>query len=300
MRHRRISVRGIDLAYFEWGDPGARGPGGETLVMLHATGFHARCWDGVIRTLGDGFHVVCPDLRGHGRSTKRGPYEWDEFGADAGAFVDALGLDRVIGVGHSMGGHAIVQAAAMHPQRFRALLLVDPVILHPDAYARQPSFVARELHPVGRRRNRWRSAEEMFERFADRHPFRLWDRQVLMDYCQHGLNQERDGEELVLGCPPWVEASIYAGTTGRDIHKTIRTLAHPVVVLRAHRQRQDQQSTPTDFAQSPTWEGLASAFPNGRDVHYPELTHFIPMQRPDLVASQIRGLIQSTSVHQPS
>ena len=42
-----------------------------------------------------------------------------------------------------------------------------------------------------------------------------------------------------------------------------------------------------DFSQSPTWEGLADAFPRGRDVYRPELTHFIPMQRPELVAAAI-------------
>jgi hypothetical protein len=39
-----------------------------------------------------------------------------------------------------------------------------------------------------------------------------------------------------------------------------------------------------DFASSPTWHGVAAAFPDGRDVYLPELTHFIPMQDPELTA----------------
>ena len=295
MREGRVAVRGIELAYFEWGVRV-----GPTVLMLHATGFHARCWDGVIRKLGASMHVIAVDQRGHGRSTKAPPYDWSEFGADAAAFVEALGLDDVIGVGHSMGGHAAVQAAGEHADRFRALLLVDPVILDPAAYASPALFHSAVDHPVSRRRNRWRSAEEMFERFKDRHPFSVWVPEILMDYCRFGIVPDGDG--FVLGCPPRVEAAIYTGSAGRDIRETIAKTTKPVVVLRAMaappeaaRPSPDGQGTPDtgamDFARSPTWPRLAAAFPNGRDVHRPELTHFMPMQAPDLVACHIRELV---------
>ena len=285
MRQDRVTVRGVDLVYFEWGDPA-----GQTVLMLHATGFHARCWDGVIRSLGEDLRVIAVDQRGHGRSDKRGPYEWSEFGADAAALVDELDLEGVVGVGHSMGGHAVTQAAAQRPHRFRALLLVDPVILDPAAYADHPMFASAQGHPVARRRNRWQSVEEMFNRFADRHPFNLWDPAALLDYCRFGLLPEGGGFELA--CPPLVEASIYQGSAGRDIGDAIRTLPHPVGVLRAQERNPDTRSPTTmDFARSPTWPGLAAAFPDGRDIHHPELSHFIPMQRPDLVAEEIRKLI---------
>ena len=119
-----VTVRGIDMAYVEWGS--GESP---TVLLAHATGFHGRCWDAVARELGDGVHVVAPDLRGHGRTTKRGPYDWREFGADVTAFVEALDLTGLVAAGHSMGGHSIVQAAGRQPGRFRKLLLVDPVIM---------------------------------------------------------------------------------------------------------------------------------------------------------------------------
>ena len=265
--------------------------------MLHATGFHARCWDGVIRAMAQSMHVIAVDQRGHGRSAKAAPYNWAEFGADAAAFVEALDLDGIIGVGHSMGGHAIVQAAGAHPNRFRALLLVDPVILDPGAYAASVSFGSAQTHPVARRRNRWASPEEMFERFRNRHPFSLWVPEVLMDYCRFGL--VRDGDGFVLRCPPNVEAAIYTGSAGRDIRETIYRLNHPVVVLRAKaRTLPERAGTPDaramDFTASPTWPGLAAAFANGRDVHRTDLTHFMPMQAPELVAEQICGLAEAT------
>ena len=284
-QQRSVTVRGIDMAYVEWGS--GESP---TVLLAHATGFHGRCWDAVVRELGEGVHVVAPDLRGHGRTTKRGPYDWREFGADVTAFVEALDLTDLAAAGHSMGGHSIVQAAGRQPGRFRKLLLVDPVIMDPAQYAdgnaRFSAGSATE-HPVARRRNAWGSVDAMFDRFVDRQPFRLWRRDVLMDYCRYGL--VADGDGFVLACPPLVEASIYMGSAGRDISKIITALPHPTVVLRGHRKA--ERDGEMDFTQSPTWPGLAAALPNGRDVYLPDLTHFIPMQRPDLVAAHIRELL---------
>ena len=284
-QQRTVTVRGVDMAYVEWGT--GESP---TVLLAHATGFHGRCWDAVVRELGDGVHVVAPDLRGHGLTTKRGPYDWREFGADVTALVEALDLTGLVAAGHSMGGHSIVQAAGRQPARFSKLLLVDPVIMDPDQYADgNARFTAASAteHPVARRRNAWGSVDAMFERFVDRQPFRLWRRDVLLDYCRHGL--VADGDGFVLACPPLVEASIYMGSAGRDISEIIATLPHPTVVLRGY--RKSERDGEMDFTQSPTWPGLAAALPNGRDVYLPDLTHFIPMQRPDLVAAYIRELL---------
>lgn len=289
---RRVAVGDVELAYFEWQGDGD----GPTVLLVHATGFHARCWDGVIRALGDGCgRVVALDMRGHGRSEKKPPYDWRQFGIDLTAFADALALDGAVGVGHSMGGHCVVQAAAALPDRFSRLVLVDPVILDPQNYGSLPTFDSASEHPVSRRRDRWPSAEAMVERFAGRHPFSLWDADVLADYCRHGLNPAPDGDGLVLGCPPLVEASIYLGSAGRDIAGLFADVMQPTVVLRARRKA--ERDGDMDFSQSPTWEGLAEALPNGRDVYLPELTHFIPMQRPDLVAAHIRGLPDEAGSH---
>ena len=285
-QQKRVALGDVELCYFEWGRAE-----GATVLLVHATGFHARCWDAVARTLED-THVVAVDQRGHGRSSKRGPYDWRTFGADLAAFVETLALDDVVGVGHSMGGHSLVQAASQHGSRFAKLLLVDPVILDPAAYAehdRVAAFTSAEQHPVSKRRNGWSSPEAMFERFASRHPFHLWQRDVLMDYCRGGLLRENGA--WVLACPPLVEAAIYLQSAGSDIGDLVASLPHPVRVLRAH--RKGERESAMDFSQSPTWAGLAAAFPNGEDVHLPDLTHFIPMQRPDLVAAHIREMIES-------
>ena len=282
-RERRTTVRGIELASFEWGPAD-----GQTVLLAHATGFHARCWDATVGALGEGYRVIAVDQRGHGRSDKTGPFNWQEFGADMTEFVDGLDLHSAIGVGHSMGGHTVVQAAARCPERFERLVLVDPVIMEPGAYegwGDDRPFSSAEEHPVARRRADFDSWEDMFERFRDRLPFKLWRVDVLRDYCRYGVLPRRNGGGYTLACPPIVESSIYMGSGGTDIYNSVRTLPHPVLVVRARRREIRQGEM--DFSQSPTWEGLAGAFPHGRDVYRPELNHFIPMQHPELVAAAI-------------
>ena len=286
VRQDSVAVRDIDMAYAEWGDVDS-----PIVLLAHATGFHGRCWDSVVRCLGGGVRVLAPDLRGHGSSTKNGPYnDMREFASDLAAFVEALELIDVLAVGHSMGGLCMVLALGFTPDRFRKLLLVDPIIKDPEVIRSAPSApsIPVEKHPVARRRNEWASPEEMFKKFADRDPFRFWQRDALMDYCRYGL--VRKGDAFVLACPPAVEASIYIGTAGRDLGDVIAGLPHETVVLRARRDEK-KSGGKLDFSGSQTWPGLADALPNGSDVYLPELTHYMPMQDPELVATYIREML---------
>ncbi|MYD42446.1 MAG: alpha/beta hydrolase [Gammaproteobacteria bacterium] len=273
-----IELVNADLCYFEW-----EGDQEKTVLLLHATGFHARCWDKTVDKLPPNTRVIALDMRGHGRSSKAGPFEWADFGEDTVAFIDAINLRNIVVAGHSMGGHCAVYAAANRPSHFRALVLVDPVILAPDQYVSQEHGLDVNEHPVARRRNKWQTPSEMFARFKDRHPFSLWREDVLHDYCDYGVLPDDDGFKLA--CPPEIEAQIYLGTSQRDIYHLLNKVIHPTVVMRAKPREGVRQTM--DFAASPTWPGLASALPSARDCYLPELSHFIPMQRPDLVAAEI-------------
>ena len=281
-REHRIRLRDIEIAWFEWGDPS-----GQPVVMAHATGFHARCWDAVATALGPGYRAIALDQRGHGRSGKAGPYDWRVFGSDLTAFIDQLDLSRIVGVGHSMGGHAMVQAASNRVERFERLVLVDPVILAPEAYRdwrRKPPFASAEAHPVARRKAHFGSWTEFHSRLMDRLPFALWRADVLRDYCRHGVIPRSEGG-VALACPPAIESAIYMGSGGTEIYSEVRALPHEVLVVRAP----PRSAAPAgmDFSRSPTWDQLAASFPCGRDVYRPDLTHFIPMQEPDFVARAI-------------
>lgn len=287
----RIRANGIELAWFEWGSA-YRGTG-PTLLLAHATGFHARCWDPVVRRLGSR-HVVALDQRSHGRSEKVEITHWDVFGHDLAAFVRELDLSEVVGVGHSMGGHAMVDAAAAEPARFRSLVLIDPVIAAPGDYGGGGWVIAdAEPHPTAKRKRHFESPEAMIERFRDRVPYRVFHPEALRAYCTFGLLPVEGGEGFELACPPEIEASIYmTSRTNAAVHHSIQAIDLPVLILRAKLPAPDRDVM--DFSSSPTWPGLVTEFRRGREIHFADRTHFLPMEIPgrvaELIVEELAGL----------
>jgi pimeloyl-ACP methyl ester carboxylesterase len=272
-----VGERGADLAVWEW--PGEDPP----FLFAHATGFHGRCWDHVIRMFPER-RCLAVEARGHGRSSQAGlPYHWRIFGRDMVAVAEHFDVRDAIGIGHSSGGHTTVQAAALRPRTYRSLLLVDPTIWPLESYGMAPVDASFTL----RRRNRWASPDEMFERFKGRPPFARWRPEILRDYCDYGV-VPRDGE-FVLACPPAVEASIYLTSKepGANIYAEVAQIPHPVVVMRAGKGRRPGIF---DLAASPTAPYLASRFAHGRDLVLPDASHYIAMEEPEMVADEIRKL----------
>lgn len=276
----RIRANGVQLALHEWPGPDP------AIFFVHATGFHGRCWEAVVEALPQR-HCLAVDARGHGRSqTPPPPYAWSTLGTDVAELVQAIGLRGAIGVGHSMGGHLVVQAAAQLPGAWTALLLIEPVIFPHGRYGQGEQ----KEHFTARRRNRWSSSQEMVERFADRPPFSSWCPRVLDDYATHGLQPAPDGDGYVLACPPAVEASIYSASThsDADIYDQLGRIDIPVWVIRAgHPQRPGS----FDMRASPTAPELAACFPQGKDEYLPDYSHFLPMEDPTLVAKRITTLV---------
>ena len=131
-----------------------------------------------------------------------------------------------------MGGHALAEAAALRPDAFAALVLADPVIFASRYYG-APGF---DVSFILRRRNRWASSAEMFERFRPRLPFSAWPEEVVRNYCDYAL--VADSDSFVLACPPQVEASIYRESQAPEsnIAAALATLRQPVTIQigRAH------------------------------------------------------------------
>lgn len=278
VEQHQIQVGDVTIAAYEWGKPRGDQP---SILFAHATGFHGRIWDQSIAGL-PGYHCVALDFRGHGRSGKpTPPYEWRYFADDVIGVGRALGLSGAVGVGHSLGGHAVTAAAAHQPELFAGLLLIDPVILPRKNYV----GVVELEHFTARRRNEWATPDEMYARFKERPPFDRFQPDVLRDYVEYGLKPNPDSAGYVLACTPAYEAATYNYGSAANIYPEIAMLQIPVTILRAGGQA---DSTVFNLSASPTAPDLAAQFPNAVDVPLPGYSHFIPMEAPELVADYVR------------
>jgi 3-oxoadipate enol-lactonase len=122
----RVRAGGIEVAYRTWG-PAPAPP----VVLLHAIGESSADWARVAEALP--YRVYAPDLRGHGASDWPGGYTIEQVTEDLAAFVDALGLDRIMLGGHSIGAPPAYRYAARHPDRVTRLILEDPAPPWPRA-----------------------------------------------------------------------------------------------------------------------------------------------------------------------
>ena len=286
-REHRLETPDGDICWFEWGERGER----PSLLLLHATGFHARLWDQVVAALPAGTHVIAPDHRGHGRSFRPATLaNWTATADVLLPLLDGLGGHPIVGCGHSMGASILTRLASQRPAAFRHLVLIDPVIMDPAFYEGEAAKVIPDPadHPVARRRNVWTDVEEMRARFADRPPYANWDPRVLADYCAHGLLPPADGAGLELACPPALEASVYQNALRTSPHEWLHYLATPSTVIRAPT---GERGGALDFSLSPTWIGLGPAIGAERDELWAEHSHFIPMEAPARVAALLAGLL---------
>ena len=115
-----VTLNGLRFHYRDWGNPSA-----QALVCLHGFTGHARTWDTFARTMRDRYHVLALDQRGHGETEWAKDYHPDRRVEDMEAFVAALGLDRFVLLGLSMGGRAAFMYAAKNPAKVERLVIVD-------------------------------------------------------------------------------------------------------------------------------------------------------------------------------
>ncbi|MBL4682187.1 MAG: alpha/beta hydrolase [Pseudomonadales bacterium] len=283
-RIHKIKIGPNIISWYEWGERDDNFP---SIFLVHATGFHGRCWEQVVQLLPDR-HIVAIDMRGHGQSENYGPFTWNVFGDDIIEFLTRLDMQNLLGVGHSLGGYALTHALSEAQSRFVRALLIDPVIMDPRIYfqgvAKHDKFLNKDgQHPVERRRNEFADKEDMFNSLVGKGGFAQWTDASLRDYCRYGLVKASDGYELA--CSPKIEAAIYMGSTTMNIIDMIGKIDLPVTVLRA--EERVGKLDKIDFSKSPTWPEIAQHFPQGKDVYLPEKSHMMPMQDPVLIAEYI-------------
>lgn len=117
-----VTVGGMRLHYLDWGNPHL-----PKMLMLHGGAQSAHSWDFFCLAMRDDYHIIALDQRGHGDSgwSEDGHYDTEHMVRDADAFTDAIGYDKFILIGLSMGGRNSFTFAARHPRKMRALVICD-------------------------------------------------------------------------------------------------------------------------------------------------------------------------------
>ena len=119
--HSYISQR-LRLHYVDWGNDGA-----PPLLMVHGGRDHCRNWDWVAEALRDDYHIIAPDLRGHGDSQWMigGSYELTDYVYDIAQLLHQTGLTPVRIVSHSLGGMICQRYAGLYPDDVTRLVSIE-------------------------------------------------------------------------------------------------------------------------------------------------------------------------------
>mmetsp|Transcript_2274 Transcript_2274/g.3580 ORF Transcript_2274/g.3580 Transcript_2274/m.3580 type:complete len:361 (+) Transcript_2274:51-1133(+) len=202
----RVAAEGATLSIHEYGTKAvtANRHGQYTPVLFsHPTGFHGRVYDSTAAQLlstGD-FRPFSFDHRGHGRSFWEVPsdtrsFTWDIFGEDVTRILyDTTvndSLSPIIGVGHSMGATALVMAAVAAPEKFKALVLYEPVIPPPIVRWGSRTMVSilgdqPMAKQARKRRTEFPSYQQALQNFSAKRPMNIFQESVVRDYVAYGL-----------------------------------------------------------------------------------------------------------------
>ena len=119
---KSLTVNGLALRFLEWGRPG-----GLPIVCVHGYTSSAEAFNAMARRLCDRGHIIAMDVRGHGESawSPDGAYQYADQAGDLAALVDALGIERFVLIGTSMGGVIAMVYAGQHGGRLGGLVLND-------------------------------------------------------------------------------------------------------------------------------------------------------------------------------
>jgi pimeloyl-ACP methyl ester carboxylesterase len=260
---------GTELVYWTW-----VGSGPPTL-LLHGIGNYGRYWDLFADAVAGRLRLVAPDARGHGESGRPADgYAPADFAADALAVLDALGIEHAVVMGHSMGGLHSINLAARHPERVRALAIVDA---SPEPL---PAGAERAQRLLAGRPARFRDralARAYLERTSPGYADAVYENRLAFAF------REEQGE-LVWRSDPAALARIMSGRMPvEDRWDALAAIACPTLVVRGTRSNVLSEETARRMVQS-----LA----DGRLMEL-EAGHNVPLDRPRELADAAVALATS-------
>lgn len=262
-----ISQR-LKLHYLDWGNEDR-----PLLLLVHGGRDHARSWDWVAADLRRDFHVVAPDLRGHGDSewAVGSIYSLIDYVLDAAQLLKVIDRFPVHILGHSLGGSIALHYTGIYPERVAKVIAIEGLGPSPrmiESFADTPApdrmlHWVREMQSLARRRpHHYATLEEAVARMRDANP-RLTDEQA-RHLTMRGAQREEDGsyrwkfDNFTRAVSPY----LFNVTDARSIWGRITC---PTLLVRGTE----------SWASDPALDGRAEAFRNARVVNVEGAGHWV-------------------------
>ena len=187
----------LRLHYVDWGNPEA-----PPLLLVHGGRDHCRNWDWVARELSQHYHVIAPDLRGHGDSQwiTGGTYNMMDYTYDIAQLIHQLELAPLRIVAHSMGGNVSLRYAGLYPEKVEKLVAIEGLGPSPKMLAewrkQEPadgvrSWIDQVRGISGRQPRRYKTLADATLRMQEANPH--LSPQQAEHLTVHGANQNEDG-----------------------------------------------------------------------------------------------------------
>lgn len=262
-----ISQR-LKLHYLDWGNEQK-----PLLLLVHGGRDHARSWDWVAADLRRDFHVIAPDLRGHGDSAWAvgSIYSLIDYVLDVAQLLKVVDRFPVTIVGHSLGGSISLHYTGIYPERVARVVAIEGLGPSPQmiesfkdtpAQERMLTWV-REMQSLARRRpHHYATLDEAVARMRDANP-RLSEEQA-RHLTMHGAQREEDGsyrwkfDNFTRAVSPY----LFNVADARDIWGRITC---PTLLVRGTE----------SWASDPSIDGRGAAFQNARVVNVPGAGHWV-------------------------
>ncbi len=277
----------LRLHYVDWGNESA-----PPLLLVHGGKDHARSWDPIARELRRDWHVIAPDLRGHGDSgwAIGGSYGLLDFVFDITQLVDALELAPLTIVSHSLGGAVSLHYAGVFPENVSRLVAIEGLGPAPELQARMAetpiaermrSWAGAMQQLAGRTPRRYASIDEAAQRMQEVNSF--LPPELARHLTIHGVARNED-HTFSWKFDNYVRAFSPVRMQPEEVHELWARITCPVLLVRGME----------SWASDPEQDGRIRHFRDARLANIEQAGHWVHHDQPEAFLTTLRTFLSPT------